>query len=382
MKGADVAIIGGGVVGASVAYALARRGFSDVVLLEREKLLGTGSTARSAGGVRMQFSTEVNILLSKKSIDLFEHLSEELGADVGYKPYGYLFLATRPEDLRIFEANVALQRRLGVPVETLAPREVLARWPFLETRDVLGATFCPRDGFADPGAIVIAYAARAREMGTRVETGVDVTGAVVEGGRLRALRTTAGDLPCRRAVVATGPRARETAALFGADLPIVPYRRNLFVTDPFPAVPEKTPLTIDFENGFYFRPESGGLMLGLAKKDEPPGYDITTDWDYLPEVVEAAIRRVPGLAEAGIANGWAGCYDTTPDHHPVLGPVDGIEGLFIAAGFSGHGFMHSPAAGIVIAEEIIDGEPRTVDTRRLRPDRFRKGHLVEERNVI
>lgn len=380
---ADVVVVGGGIIGLSVAYHLAQAGITDVLLLEQDEFLGTGSTAKAAGGIRAQFSTPVNIEMSRLAISRWERFAEEMGVPFEFVRSGYLFLTSRPAKIPLLEENIALQRRFGVPVDLLRGDEVRRRWPWLRADDIVAAAFGPADGYATPNDAVAGYAKRARELGvsirclskvTRIErTGKEVSGVVVEGGER---------VPCRTLVLATGAAIYLLAADLGVDVPIRPVRRMIFFTDPTPTLPGVVPLTIDLESGLYFRKETGGLLLGRSREDEPFGFNEDVDWDYAAIVVEYALNRLPFLERASIINAWAGVYEVTPDHHPIIGRVPGIPNLVIAGGFSGHGFMQAPAAGLLVAEMIRHGAPRTLDIRAFRLERFAEGDLVEERNVI
>lgn len=378
---AEVVVVGGGVMGASVAYHLARRGCREVLLLEREGFLGTGSTGRCAGGVRHQFSSPVNIELSKLSVRAIERFADEVGSPLDFRQDGYLFLLTREADWAEFRRSVELQRRHGVAVETLAPAEAAALVRGLVVDDVLGATYCAKDGIADPHGMTQGYADAARRLGARVETGVAVTGIRVEGDRVAGVETTAGWVATRWVVNCAGPWAAQLAARAGLDLPVVPLRRHVFTTRPFPGAPARSTMVIDFATTFYFHRESGGVLMGMGR-DEPPSFDTSVDPEFQYAVLERALERFPPLAEAQIARAWAGLYEMSPDAHPILGPAPGVEGLLLANGFSGHGFQHAPAVGLLVAEMVLDGGARTLDVAPLALDRFASGALRHERNVV
>jgi len=377
---ADALIIGGGVIGASIAYHLSLRGRRPVVF-ERH-LLGSGNTGRSAGGIRAQFTTEMNIKLSLYSIRFYERFHEILGADAEFHQCGYLFLATTPEHMAHFRERVAFQRRLGVDVSLLSDDEIRKEWPFLRTDDVLGATYSKRDGFAGPYEVTIAFANAAKARGAVFHETVEVHEILISQRRVRGLRTSLGEFASDVIVAAAGPATPALVKPLGIEIPVVPYRRHLYMTEAFPDVPDDIPLTIDSGTGLYFRKETGGLMLGMVDKADPPTFNETVDDGYLEKLVEAALARVPILEKANIINGWAGLYDTTPDHHAILGCVDEVEGLILAVGFSGHGFMHSPAVGAALSELIVDGASRCIDITPLSLNRFAAGALVEETNVI
>ncbi|HEY8367768.1 MAG TPA: FAD-binding oxidoreductase [Thermodesulfobacteriota bacterium] len=379
--GVEVAIVGGGAMGASLAWHLARRGCRDVLLLEREGLLGTGSTGRCAGGVRHQFSSPVNIELSKLSIRSIERFEEEVGAPLDFHQDGYLFLLTREADWAEFRRNAELQRALGVPVETLTAAEAAALVPGLVVDDVLGATYCAKDGIADPHGLTQGYADAARRLGARIETGVAVTGIRVVGGRVRGVETTAGPVEARWVVNCAGPWAAEVGRMAGVTVPVEPVRRHVFTTRPFAGAPARATMVIDFATTFYFHRESGGVLMGMGR-DEPPSFDTSVDPEFQYTVLETALERYPPLAEATIARAWAGLYEVSPDAHPIIGPVPGVEGFLLANGFSGHGFQHAPAVGLLLAETILDGRAHTIDLSPLAYERFARGRTPAERNVV
>jgi sarcosine oxidase subunit beta len=376
-----VVIIGGGVTGLSIAYHLTRAGERDVVLLEREQI-ASGATGKSAGGIRLQFSDAVNIRLAQRSVPVFERFFEEFGVSCDFRQDGYLILAATEDEEGLFRQNVALQRSLGVPVEILSPEEAGRMVPALRTDDLRLATFCPKDGYADPYSVAMAFAAAARRLGARIQEGHAVTGIAVERGRVTAVETTQGPLAADVVVNAAGPWAAEIGRLAGLALPIEPYRRQVFVTEPFSDLPARLPMVIDFQPHFYFRREGPGILFGMTDLDEPPSFNTTVDWTFLEKVVARALHRVPPLAQAGIQRGWAGLYDTTPDSNPILGPVPGLSGFIMAAGFSGHGFMLSPAVGECLAEMVITGESKAVDLSPLSINRFLSGALRQEANII
>jgi sarcosine oxidase subunit beta len=380
MTTADVVIVGGGVIGASIAYHLSLRGVGRVIVLERDRL-GSGSTGKNAGGIRLQFSTEVNVRLSQRALPRLEAFKDEMGVDPQLHQVGYLFLITAERDVSPFERSLALWHRLGVPVERLTAPEAQARFPELRVDDVRFATFCARDGYADPHSILQGYVARARERAVEFREGAEVTGIELQEGRVSAVRAAGDRIVCGTVIDAAGAWGRRIGAMAGLDLPISPLRRHIFVTTPVPGLDHEFPLTIEFASGLYFHRESGGVLLGMADPNDGPSFDDSVNWDFLPTVVEHALARLPVLERATVKTGWAGFYEDTPDRHPILGPVDEVPGFISATGFSGHGLMHAPAAGEVIAQ-VVCGEPPSVDISALRSDRFAKGALVVEHNVI
>lgn len=384
METADVVVVGCGVIGASVAYHLARRQSGlRVLVLEREKAPCTGSTPLSAGGIRQQFTTEVNVRLSQLSVSFYERMARELECHFTFEQEGYLFLTAREEQAAVFRRNVELQRGLGVPVDLLEPAAVAERWPHVRSDDLVAATFCQTDGYADPYEATMGFIQATKRLGgVELRFASRVTRIESEGGRVTGVVTEHGRIATPWVIDCAGPWLREVGAMGGIDLQAQPLRRCLWNTEPFPAIPGKIPLTIDLDSGFYTRSESGGLMLGLARKDEPYGFNFLLDDDWLPVVIEAAIRRIPILESAGINRGWAGHYSMTPDHLPILGEVPWLRGFVPAGGFSGHGFMHAPATGLLVAEIVLDGGAKTIDIAPLSIERFAKGDLHVESAVI
>ncbi|HEY6203375.1 MAG TPA: FAD-binding oxidoreductase [Candidatus Limnocylindria bacterium] len=380
MERADVVIVGGGIIGASIAYHLAARGVRDVVVLERDQL-GGGSTTRNAGGVRLQFSTEINVRLSLRSLPRIEHFEEEMGVDPHLRQVGYLFLITEERDVAPFEESLAMWKRLGVPVERLDGAGVHQVFPELRVDDLRFATLCMRDGYCDPTSLLNGYVARAREKGVAFREHEAVTAITREGDRVTAVRTAKGEIACAAVVNAAGAWGAEVGQLAGIDLPIRPLRRQIFVTDPVPGLDRDFPLTVEFASGLYFHRESGGVLMGMADPTDGPGFDASVNWDFLPTLVERALYRLPILERAKVKTGWAGFYEDTPDKHPIIGVAPGLAGFLCAAGFSGHGIMHAPATGEAIAELIVDGKS-SLDLTPLAYDRFRRGDLIKEHNVI
>lgn len=376
----DVVIVGGGVIGASIAYHLTQRGVRDITVLERDTL-GAGSTGKNAGGIRQQFSSEINVRLSQLSVPRFERFEDEFGIDIAFQQVGYLFLITDGRDVAPFERSLAMWQRLGVPARRVERDEIRAIFPELVVDDVLFGTFCQRDGHADPTSILNGFVARARAAGATFREHAAVTAIDAEGGRVRAVGIGDERIPCDVVIDAAGAWAPTISAMVGVDVPIRPLRRHIFVTDSAGGLDHSIPLTIEFASTLYMHRESGGILLGMADPNEPPGYDESVNWDFLPTVVERGLARLPLLQRTSVRSGWAGLYEDTPDKHPVIGCVDGVEGFVVAGGFSGHGLMHAPVVGEIVADVVV-GRPPALDIEPLRLARFTEGKPVKEHNVI
>ncbi len=380
---ADVVIAGGGVMGLSTAYHLLRkRPGLRVVVLEKGPFFGCGSTGKAAGGFRHQFATEINIRLSLFSIAMMERFHEDPGAPLAMRFCGYLFLLTREEDVAAFRAQVDLQRRLGVPTEWLDGDEIRRRLPMMRLDDVIAGTFCPRDGLLSPMDLVHGYAAGARRRGAILLTDTPVTGVRTRGGRIEAVITPLGEIAAPILVNAAGAWAATIGQMVGVELPIRPYRRQYLVTTPIPEIPPDFPMVIDFARSLYFHREGEGILTGMSNRAEPPGFHEQPDPEWELVHMEAAIARMPLLERTGVRARVAGLYEVTPDAHPILGRVPVVEGFYVVAGFSGHGVMHGSIAGLLLAEEILDGAAHTLDIALLRWERFAGTGSAAEYNVI
>ena len=337
--------------------------------------------------MRHQFSNEANIRLSIESIALLERFADEVGHPIDFHQDGYLFLLSSPSSVETFRQNVALQRGLGVDVQWLDAREAGALAPGLSTDGVLAATFCQRDGIADPNGVTMGFAKTAQSLGVTVERDVEVTGISAAAGRVAAVETTRGTIETRTVVNAAGPYARLIGTMAGAAVPVDPIRRHIFIAAPGTGqaalhVPSSHIMVIDFETTFYFHREGAGLLFGMGDRQETPTFDTTVQWDFLPQVIDVAVTRLPALADASISHAWAGLYEMSPDGNPILGAADGIDGLYLINGFSGHGFQHSPAAGRILADLITGRDPH-FDVAPFAAGRFSKlGVEAGERYVV
>jgi sarcosine oxidase subunit beta len=378
---ADIVIIGGGVMGASAAYHLAKRGVKDIVLLEKEEFFGTGATGRCAGGVRYQFSTEINVRLSLESLPMIERFKEEIGQDVDYRQCGYLLIATDEKDATTFRHNVEMQNRLGVQTQLLSGDEVRERLPLMKFEDALAGTFHQKDGLVDPNSVVAGYISAAQRLGAKAFPRAEVTGIRVRRGEVEVVETTQGFIQTRTVLNAAGPWAGVIGEMAGVQIPIVPIRRQMFTTNTLEEIPEDFPFVIDFAQSLYFHREGDGLLIGMSNQNEKPGFDQNVDEEFEMENFESALERMPLLAKASRASHWAGLYEVTPDAHPIFG-ASPVKGFVICAGFSGHGFMHGPVAGRLMTEYILDERFSTVDVSRLDLARFEEERLIREYNVV
>jgi sarcosine oxidase subunit beta len=384
-KTVDVVIIGAGIVGSSIAFHLAEAGVRNVLVIERETRQGLGSTGKSMGGVRAQFSTDVNIRMSIYSIPFFAQFEEATGHPSGYKPRGYLFMATNDRHMNYLRDNIARQKALGLTnVELLSPEDIRKVLPQLRSDDIIGGSFCPTDGFVDPESVMTGFMARAIERGTELWRGTEVTGISTSHATVSGVKTTNGDVQAAIVVNAAGPWAAAVARMAGADLPVQPLRRMLVLTEPFTGLPERLPMIIDMSTGWHFRQEGLGLLMAWADRDQQPGFRADFDPAFIEKILTHAAARVPDFANLAVnpRRCWAGLYEMSPDHHAILGPAPNVRGLFFANGFSGHGVMHSPATGRILADLIVHGETQVIDAQDLNVQRFAEGRAIEETAIL
>jgi glycine/D-amino acid oxidase-like deaminating enzyme len=380
---ADVIVVGGGVVGASAAFHLAAAGAGRVLLFERADHLASGSTGACAGGFRFQFSSEVNVRLSKASVPMITGFTQEHGLPLDVVQAGYLFLVRNERLWEDFVSANELHRSLGVEAELLTPGEAGTLAPGISLEGLVGATYGPRDGIADPSGLTHGYATLARGAGAEIELGVEVSAVRVSAGRVAGVETSVGDVDAPAVVNAAGPWGGLLASTAGVDLPLEPIPRHVLVTGSFPGVPERRTLVIDAESSFYFHREGEGVLMGMGSPDERASFDTTPDEGFVAEeLLPTAVRVFPPIEEASIEHSWVGLYEMTPDRHPIIGEAPGVAGFYLANGFSGHGFQHAPVVGKLLAELIVDGGATTVDISGLGLERFRSGELVREGHVV
>jgi sarcosine oxidase, subunit beta len=378
-------IIGGGIVGSSIAYQLTKAGCRNVVVLERESHQGKGSTGKSMGGVRAQFSTTVNIQMSLFSIPFLSTFEENLGYPSGYRAQGYMFVATTEKHMEYLRTNYDRQVAAGLKTVSLLKTEDIVRLvPQVRSDDVIGGSFCSTDGFVDPYSVMTGFMLRATDAGAQLIRDAAVTGITMDAKGVASVETAQGSIATRTVVNAAGAWSAQIAKMVGLDLPVEPLRRMLVPTEPFDKIAHSAPMVIDMRTGFHFRPEGLGLLMAWADPEEKPGFNTTFDRAFVEKVLTRGVTRVPVLEEVAVnpSRAWAGLYEMTPDHHPILGPAPGIGGFYLANGFSGHGVMHSPATGKIVADLILKGTSDLIDAKLLNYNRFAEGRLIEETAVL
>lgn len=379
-------------MGASVAWHLAKLGVTNVVLVEREAQLATGSTGKNAGGVRHQFSHPANIQLSIESIAMMADFEARVGTPIDFHRDGYLFLVSKAANVAAFERNIALQQGLGIDVQWLAPSDATRIAPGIDVTGVRGAAWCAADGVADPNGVTMGFAKGAQALGVEIVRETEVTGITLAGARVRSVETTRGSIRTSMVVNAAGPWAGAVGRYCGVDVPVEPERRHIFIATPgrggswddpqwMGRMPRSKVLVIDFESTFYFHREGPGLLFGMGDPDETPGFDMTVRWDFLPKVTEVAVKRLPAMDDAAVSHAWAGLYEMTPDHNPIIGASPDIQGFYTIAGFSGHGFQHAPAAGRILADLMTDRDPK-FDLSPFTFERFQQSVRSAELNVV
>jgi sarcosine oxidase subunit beta len=382
---AEVVIIGGGIVGSSVAYHLAEQGCTNVLIVEREERQGLGSTSKSMGGVRAQFATPINIRMSIYSIDFFSRFEEATGHTADYRAHGYLFAVTSETDLRYLSENQEKQKAIGLKnVEMVDREEIVKMIPQVRSDDIIGGSYCPTDGFVDPNSVMTGYAKRAKDKGVRIWLNTEVTRVYVERGAIAGVKTSKGDVSTRIVVNAAGPWAALAAKLAGAELPITPLRRQIVKTQRCDFLPAKFPMLIDMSNGFHFRREGEAILMAWPDEEETYGFKTSFTPDFIEKILTRAVNRVPQFADLPVNphQCWAGMYEVSPDHHAIIGPAPEVNGLFYANGFSGHGVMHSPATGRIVSDLILHGRCDVIDATPLGVERFAQGRLLEETAVL
>ncbi|MBA0050174.1 FAD-binding oxidoreductase [Streptomyces sp. AJS327] len=372
-----IVIVGGGVVGTSLAFHLTQLGHREVVLIERGEL-GEGTTAYGTGGIRQQFTSRVNAQLVRRSVDFFSEFTERTGEPFDFRQHGYLFLLDDENTAAAFATAVRTQNELGVPSRLLTPEEVPALAPGVRLDGLVGAAYCPTDGSASPTDATAGFARAARRRGADIRRNTEVTGFLRDAdGTVTGVRTTTEDVTASTVVIATGPQARALGRLAGIELPVAPHRRQAFAIAPLPWIDAAQPLTVDVGSGAYVHPEHGGsAVVGGNDRETPEGTDTSIDESRVEPLLEALVHRWPGMTEAAVVRGWAGLREMTPDDHALVGASE-VPGLWAAVGFSGHGFMQAPAVGEALAELLLTGGSQ-LDLAPLRLSRFAEGRPVDE----
>jgi sarcosine oxidase subunit beta len=385
MQTADVVIVGGGIVGSSIAYHLTASGCRDVLVIERESALGKGSTGKSMGGVRAQFSTPVSIQMSLYSIPFYAGFEERLGYPCDYRPQGYLFCATNDQQMAYLRTNYAQQVKIGLKdVRLVGGDEIRGMFPQLRGDDIVGGSFCSSDGFVDPYSAMIGFMTCACDHGATLWKNTAVTGLVRDAGGIATVETTRGAVATRKVVNCAGAWAASVAKFVGVDLPVEPLRRMLVPSEPFDEFPHTAPMIVDMSNGFHFRPEARGFLLAWNDPEETAGFKTNFDSGFVEKILTRAADRVPCFANLPVnpKRAWAGLYEMTPDHHPILGEAPGVPGFFLANGFSGHGVMHAPATGKILSDLILTGKTDLIDASLLNLSRFAEGRLIHESAIL
>ena len=385
MHAAEVVIVGGGIVGSSIAYHLVASGCKNVLVIERETAQGKGSTGKSMGGVRAQFSTPVNIQMSLYSIPFYTSFDERLGYPAGYRPQGYLFCATNNKHLAYLKANHEKQVAMGLKdVRLVSADEIRAMFPQVRSDDIVGGSFCSTDGFVDPYSAMNGFMSWAVDHGATLWKHTQVSGIRCDNTGTFEVETSRGPVSTRTVVNAAGAWAAEVARMAGVDLPVEPLRRMLVPTEPFDQFPHSAPMIIDMSNGFHFRPEGLGFLLAWNDPEETPGFKTDFEPSFIEKILTRAADRVPIFENLAVnpKRAWAGLYEMTPDHHPILGEAPGVPGFFLANGFSGHGVMHAPATGKILSDLVLHGKTDLVDASLLNLSRFAEGRMIEETAVL
>ncbi len=377
---AEAVIVGGGVIGTSIAFHLAQLGMRDLLLVEQSHL-AAGSTGRSVGIIETNYALETDVALAKMGYEEFSRFEEITGGTAEFHRRRYLETVADPSQEEHLVRAVEVGKRHGIHVNLVDPEEIRAAFPEMRVDDVSRGLLSEDAGFCDPHAVAASYAAAAERLGAEITTKTAAERVLVQAGQVRGLRTSRGEVVAPSVVNATGPWCNDLLAPLGIRLPIVRWQRQIFVTSPHPAIPNDRPMYIDLPGRFYFRQElGGGFVLGLVEDRPAPGSALAnpeTDWDFKAQAVEAAVHRVPKLAETSIANAWSGVVTFTPDQLPILGPVEEARGLYVANGMSGYGVMISPGVGQVLAELIARGGTKRVDLSNLAYDRFRGEGFVK-----
>ena len=381
IKTADVVIIGGGISGCAIAYNLAKKGVKNVVVIEKN-YLASGATGRCGAGIRQQWGTEMNCRISKLSNDFFENANEELAydADIEFKQGGYLIVSSTQKEHEQFKKNIALQNSLGIHSKLLTLKEAQEIVPFLNTDGLISAAFHQKDGHLNPFHTTQAFADAAKRLGAKIYTYTEVTGIIVEKGKIKGVITNKGNIATNIVVNAAGGYSQLIGNMVEVDLPVYSERHQILVTEPIE--PILGPMVMSFSLNLYCQQvPHGGIIMGRGDEGEPRDLRITSGWHFLEEMTKTITKILPPLKNVRLLRQWAGLYNMTEDRHPIYGPIDEVEGFYLAIGYSGHGFMFGPATGLLMAECILGEEP-TISIDMLRLNRFKTRELIFEPSVV
>jgi sarcosine oxidase subunit beta len=377
---ASVTIIGGGVVGVSTAWHLARAGVGSILVIERN-LLGSGSSAKPLGGVRATFSDPGNIVLAQRSLEAYERFGAEFGVDIGLRQVGYLFLCRTETEVAAVESSTELQNRLGGSSEMVSPGRAAQLNPFIDPSVLLGASFSPRDGYAHPGQVVRGYADAARSLGVVISEETEVTAIDTIDDKVTAVRTTHGLVRTDTVICTAGAWSQRVGEMAGVPLPVVPVRRQIGFTAPLMQPMPTVPFTLDLGSTLYFHNAGDGLLLGISDPDQRPGFGREFSYEWLPAFDKAAAVVAPSLVGMKLEGGWAGLYENTPDHNALIGRAMTPRNFLYATGFSGHGFLQAPGVGELVTDLYLERES-FMDPHPFRADRFRAAEALREVHII
>jgi len=373
----ELVIIGGGIIGLFSAYFATELGLKDIVIIEK-KYLGSGSTFRCATGIRASFTTEEHITLQKESIELWKKLSKQLG--FYYVQGGYIWLFRKDEQLKAFSEYSKLHNKYGVPTRIITPEEIREKAPMINLEGIIGGLFDPIAGKANPFGVVYALAEELRKRGVKMQTRTKVHRIIIENNKIKGVSTDNGEIEAEKVLIAAGYGSREIAKTAGVDLPLRNVPHHALITEKFREAFK--PLLIDWTYSAYIvQVEEGGFLMGMDV-EERPNQPLYQRNDFIPRMARVAVRLFPWMKNINVLRYWPGYYVMSPDSHPILGPIEEVDGLFVATGFSGHGFMMAPIAGEVIAEWLVDGKTKHKIAENLTLRRIKEGRLIHEKAVF
>lgn len=377
---ADVVIIGGGIQGCSIAYNLAKRGQRNIIILEK-KTCANGSSGRCGAGFRQQFGTEMNCILARESVKIFEQLSEELDYDIEFNQKGYLILAYTEKEVSQFKKNVRLQRRLGIDSRLITPEEAREIVPPLSIKNVLAASYCPTDGNVNPLLTTFAYAEAAQRFGVKIYRFTEAEKIETKNNQVTAVLTTRGRILTKKVVNAAGGYAKEVGEIAGVNIPVYSQRHQILVTEPTVILWES--MLMSFSRNFYFQQLPHGSIIGGYGDpvNEIVGHDNRASWQFITTMARKMTRLVPAVKHVRVVRQWSGSYNMSPDSQPILGEHPKLKGYYISVGFSGHGFMLAPISGKMVAQCILE-EATELPIEKLDIGRFERGEMILEPSVV